>query len=102
MELEHLNEEELRTAIASEDIIVDFYAHWCGPCKVMVPVLESLAKKLQNIKVVKVDVENCQSICKELKIMSVPTLIRFSEGQEVGRLIGFHAEEDIINKLHVV
>lgn len=75
--------------------LVDFYAEWCGPCKMMGPVLESL----NNVNVIKVNVDEHGDLSEQFRIMSIPTLIFFKNGEKVNEVVGFHSKEQIENIL---
>jgi len=83
----HLKNEDFNELI-KEKTIVDFYATWCGPCKMLGPVFEEVSKE-SDIKFIKVDIDEHEELCKEYKVMSVPTLILFENGKEIKRNIGF-------------
>ena len=86
------NENNFNEIINSEYALVDFYANWCGPCKMMAPVLEKISESRDNIKIAKVDVDKFENIAKTYGVMSIPTLILFKNGQVVDKKIGFTAE----------
>lgn len=90
----HLENENFNDLI-KEKTIVDFYATWCGPCKMLSPVFEELSKE-SDINFVKVDIDNHEDLCREYKVMSVPTLILFENGKEIKRTIGFIPKEKLI------
>lgn len=70
-------------------VLVDFYADWCGPCRMMTPVLEKVAKEVQGKAVIgKIDIDSAQKVAAECQVTSIPTLILYNEGKEVGRLVG--------------
>ena len=92
MALLHLEEEKLEDVVKSGVVIVDFFATWCGPCKMLSPVLDSLADSLD---IVKVDVDKHDDLARKYGVMSVPTLILFKDGVEVSKHIGFIPEEKI-------
>ena len=75
--------------ITKEKVLVDFYASWCGPCKMFSPVLEKISN---DIKVVKVDVDKYQDLAREYGVMSIPCLILFEDNKEIKRNIGFIPE----------
>lgn len=75
--------------LISERVLVDFYADWCGPCKMLGPVLESVSNE---IKVLKVNVDANQDLAREYGVMSIPCVILFDKGKEVKRNIGFIPE----------
>ena len=93
MEIIHLTNENFKELI-KEKTLVDFYANWCGPCKMIAPELEKVES---SVKVVKVDVDEFENLAKEYGIMSIPTLILFENGKEVKRNIGF-IDKDRIQK----
>ena len=77
--------------------LVDFYAEWCGPCKMLTPVLENLEDK---INVIKVDIDKFEKLAFEYRIMSVPTLIFFKDGEKKEELIGFRDEEELLEVIN--
>lgn len=82
--------------IISEGIcLVDFSAEWCGPCKAQMPILEDLASKNENIKVVKVDIEKCSRTAQDMKVRSIPTIMFFKDGNEERTLIGLKKIEEL-------
>ena len=86
--LENNNFDEI---IAKENILVDFYADWCGPCKMIANELE----KVDNINVLKVNVDLYPEIAKKYGVMSIPTLIYFKKGKVIQKQIGFIRKEEI-------
>lgn len=85
MEIIHLENENFKDLI-KEKVLVDFYANWCGPCKMIAPELEKVES---DIKVIKVDVDKFEDIAREYGVMSIPTLILFDNSKEIKRTIGF-------------
>lgn len=81
--------------------IVDFWAPWCGPCRMFSPVFEKIADNKKEIKFCKVNVDDNQDIAKELGVMSIPTIILFNDGKEIKRNIGFMDENSLIDFLEV-
>lgn len=80
--------------------LVDFYATWCPPCKMLVPVLEKVAKKLdEKHLIIKVNVDECEKIAQRFGIMSVPTMVFFYQGDERKRLVGYRQEKEIIDTI---
>ena len=75
-------------------VLVDFFATWCGPCKMQAPILETLP---ENIKVVKVDVDEQEDLARRFGIMSIPTLILFKDGKEIKKNIGLTPKEVILS-----
>lgn len=89
MSVIHGNESNFKELINKELIVVDFFATWCGPCKMLGPVLESL----DNVEVLKIDVDECPSLAREYGIMSVPTLMIFKNGELKDKRSGFMPKE---------
>lgn len=77
-------------------VLVDFYADWCGPCRMMTPVLSKVAKEMTGkAKIAKVDIDAAQQVAAKFQVSSIPTLVLFKEGKEVGRLVGLRDEKSI-------
>lgn len=76
--------------IIKEEIIVDFYADWCGPCKMIGSVLEET-----DFNILKVNVDDFQELAIRYGVMSIPTLIKFKDGNEVKKIIGFRTKEEL-------
>lgn len=75
-------------------VLVDFWAPWCGPCQSAAPIVESLAEELKNkAKVVKVNVDESQTVASKYGVMSIPTFIFFQNGKEVERKVGLQSQE---------
>ena len=90
--MEIKNKEEFQNIINSDYALVDFFATWCGPCKMLSPIIENIANSRDNIKVAKVDVDKHEDLAKTYGVMSIPTLILFKNGQVVATKVGFVAE----------
>jgi len=87
-------EKDFNTLI-QDKTVVDFYATWCGPCKMFGPIFEETAKE-NNINFVKLDVDKHSEIAREYGVMSIPTIILFKDGKEVKRYTGFMSKEQLI------
>jgi len=91
------NEENFNELISSGEVLVDFFATWCGPCKMLSPVLEELASDRSSVKVVKIDVDENPNLARNFGIMSVPTLILFKDGKELSKQSGYMPKEELID-----
>lgn len=81
-------------------VLVDFYADWCGPCKMMSPVIDDIAKELEGkIKVGKVNVDNNQELAIKYDVMSIPTIIVFENGKPIKTFIGVTDKQEILEVL---
>ena len=78
-------------------VLVDFYADWCGPCKILSPIVEEVAQENSNIKVVKVNVDESQATAVKYQVMSIPTLVVIKSGNEVTRSVGVISKSEILN-----
>lgn len=91
--IKYLEKENFEDVI-KDRVLVDFYATWCGPCKMLGEVFESVHKDI-DIPIVKVDVDKFEKLAREYKVMSIPTLILFENGREVKKHIGFMDEKKL-------
>lgn len=91
-----LNEENFEQGISSGLTLVDFYADWCGPCRMLTPVLEEVAKEIEGKAVIaKIDIDQAQRTASMFQVTSIPTLILFKDGKEAGRLVGLRDKDTI-------
>jgi len=97
-----LTDENFETEVLKSElpVLVDFFAEWCGPCQMMGPIVEELAKELEGkVKVVKVNVDQAPQVSEKYSIMSIPTLILFKNGQIVKQMVGFRGKEDLLKEI---
>jgi len=80
----------------SKTVLIDFYADWCGPCKMLAPVLEEIAKENTNTKFVKINVDDAQDLAMEYNVMSIPTLVVIKNGKEVNRVVGLVSKSELM------
>ena len=85
---------------ADEAVIVDFWAEWCGPCKMIAPILDQIAEEQQGkIKIAKLNVDDNPDIARRFDVMSIPTLILFSNGQPAKRMVGAKGKGQLLQDL---
>lgn len=94
-----LNESNFESSIGKGIAIVDFWAPWCGPCKMMTPVIEKIAKENPDIVVGKVNVDDSPNLAQKYSILSIPTVIIFKDGEASGQTIGVVSETAIMDKV---
>lgn len=92
--IKHLERESDFENITKEKCLVDFYADWCGPCKMMGSLLEELEPNLE-IPIVKINTDACPNISVSMGVMSIPTLLLMEDGKELKRHIGFMPEDEL-------
>ena len=80
-------------------VIVDFWAAWCGPCRVMSPILEELAQERDDLRVVKVDVDHNQRVAAQYGVLSMPTFMVFRDGAPVGQIVGARPKKRLLADL---
>ena len=96
-----LNSENFEKEVLNSEqpVLVDFYADWCGPCKMMAPVIEEIAEKLHGkAKVGKVNVDENQELAMKYEVMSIPTIIIYKNGTEVKRFVGVRDKNELLNE----
>ena len=92
--IKHYSKEEDFNEIIKNKVLVDFYADWCGPCKMLAMEIEKVASEI-DIDIVKVNVDDEEDIARKYGVMSIPTLILFENGQELKKTIGFMPKDKI-------
>lgn len=88
------SENEFDDIIKKDKVVIDFYAEWCGPCKMLSPILEEVTKE-EELNTYKVNVDDLEDIARRYGIMSIPTIIIFSKGKEVKKHTGFMDKEKL-------
>ena len=97
-----INENEFNEAINNDLALLDFFADWCGPCKMMNPVIEKIANNNPDIKVAKVDIDESPNIARDYNILSIPTIIIFKNGSPADQTLGVVSEKIIMGKVNAL
>jgi thioredoxin 1 len=96
-----LTNNNFETFTKNRIVLVDFWATWCGPCRMMAPVLNDVSKELTGNKHVgKVDIEKYQHLAKKYKVKSIPTMILLKNGQEINRFVGVKSKNYLLQQIH--
>lgn len=99
MSVKHIKQDEFQKDVLDNKglVLVDFYADWCGPCKMLAPILEEVDETLPNLTIVKVNVDENQALAQQYGVMSIPTVYLFDGGMNAGKFVGVKSKEDIID-----
>lgn len=96
-----ITEKDFNDEVLNSDktVLIDFYADWCEPCKILYPIIEEIAEENENIKVVRINVDNEFDLSMQYQVMSIPTMVVIKKGEEVNRMIGVNSKENILSIL---
>ena len=101
MEINHLSKDSFDAAVASGRAVVDFWAGWCGPCRMQAPILDQFAEAHQDVSVCKVDVDAEPELAARFGVMSIPTLLYFHNGKLVNKTVGVQSLAQIESAMGV-
>ena len=80
-------------------VLVDFYADWCGPCKMMSPVIDKIAEEVEGVKVCKLNVDDAQEIAGQYGVMSIPTIMVFENGEVKEKFVGVTSKQELLDAI---
>ena len=98
-----VNSSEFKSEVVEHKgvVLVDFFATWCGPCKALTPIVDKLSEEMSGkVKIVKVDIDENSALATEYRVMSVPTMKLFKDGEVVETLVGLRPESELRDKLN--
>ena len=93
--VKEINEQEFDSIISNGKVVVDCYAIWCGPCKMLSPIIDSIAEEITEYSFYKLDVDKNESIARKFGIMSIPTLLIMENGELKQKIVGFKTKEEL-------
>ena len=99
MEIIKVNSQNFEEEVIKSEkpVLIDFYADWCGPCKMLSPIIDEIAEENSDIKVVKVNVDDSQDLAMKYQVMSIPTLVVIKNGEEANRSVGLIDKSQVLN-----
>lgn len=100
MAIIHVDDKTFNNEIKDDNVLVDFYADWCGPCRMLTPILENIDEDRTKVKIIKVNVDNAPTVAKTYGIMSIPTLIHFKDGKMISKKVGLCSKDAIIEMIN--
>ena len=98
--MEIINEKNFNEKISKGVVVVDFFANWCGQCRMMAPILEDVAKELgEKVNVYKVDVDESENLARKYGIMSIPSIFIFKNGEVVDKTVGLMMKDVMVDRI---
>lgn len=99
MSCTHLYNENFKSSVENSPIaLVDFWATWCNPCRMIAPIVEEISDELDGtLDIFKVDVDEAPEIAAQYRVMSIPTIMLFKNGEEIDRIVGYRSKEDLMS-----
>ncbi len=97
-----LNNKNFKTVTKRGVVLVDFWASWCAPCKIIAPVLNDIADTQNDFTIAKVNVDHNQQLAQRFKVMNIPTILILKDGKEAGRIVGVKTKRTILKEVEAV
>ncbi|MDO4996076.1 MAG: thioredoxin [Bacilli bacterium] len=98
--VKEIQEKEFREVVSNnKKVLVDCYADWCGPCKMLAPIVDAISEEMKGISFYKLNVDDCETIPREYGIMSIPTLLVFEDGNLKQTIVGLRSKSEIEDML---
>ena len=101
MAVNHIKEDQFEAEVLKSEVpvFVDFYAEWCGPCKMMAPILEQVSEETPDVKFAAIDVDDAERLAIQYGISSIPCMILFKNGEEADRIVGAVPKQRVVNAI---
>ena len=93
--VKQIDSKEFKEVIKEGKTVVDLFATWCGPCKMLSPILDEISEEITTTKFYKMDVDDNQDVAREYNVMSIPTVLIFENGKLVNTIVGLRSREDL-------
>lgn len=95
MNVKVINSKDFNDVINNDLVLIDFFAKWCGPCKMISPIIENLSNEFNNVKFYKVDVDESSDLANVLGVFSIPTIFLYKKGKLISKKIGFQSKDEL-------
>ena len=96
--VKQIDSNEFKEVIKKGKVVVDLFATWCGPCKMLSPILDEISEEITTTEFYKIDVDDNQDVAREYNVMSIPTVLIFQNGELVNKIVGLRSREDLIEQ----
>ncbi len=103
MEIKVITKETFETEVlqTKEPVLVDFFAEWCGPCKMLAPILHEIAEEKNDLKICKLDIDQDVDLALEYGVQAVPTMILFRQGEAAQKIVGLCSKDELLQQLNL-
>lgn len=96
--VKQINSDEFKEANKEGKVVVDLFATWCGPCKMLSPILDEISEEITTTKFYKIDVDDNEDIAREYNVMSIPTVLVFENGELINTIVGLKSREFLVDQ----
>lgn len=96
--VKQINSDEFKEVIKEGKVVVDLFATWCGPCKMLSPILDEISEEITTTKFYKIDVDDNEDIAREYNVMSIPTVLVFENGELINTIVGLKSREFLVDQ----
>ncbi len=96
--VKQINSDEFKESIKEGKVVVDLFATWCGPCKMLSPILDEISEEITTTKFYKIDVDDNEDIAREYNVMSIPTVLVFENGELINTIVGLKSREFLVDQ----
>ena len=96
--VKQINKDEFNESIKEGKVVVDLFATWCGPCKMLSPILDEISDEITTTKFFKVDVDDNEDIAREYNVMSIPTILVFENGNLINTIVGLRGKDYLVEE----
>lgn len=96
--VKQIDSNEFKEVIKEGKVVVDLFATWCGPCKMLSPILDEISEEITTTKFYKIDVDDNSDVAREYNVMSIPTVLIFENGEMINKIVGLRSREELVEQ----